>query len=69
MELEDRIDESADDMTAAETAPRPMNETHYTAWKRINQNYVIGSIVLSCLRGVSGTAEQEVISFFHGLQL
>lgn len=28
MVLDDRMDESAEDMTAAETAPRPMNETH-----------------------------------------
>lgn len=28
MELADRTDESADDMTAAETAPRPMKVTH-----------------------------------------
>ncbi len=27
MELADRMDESAEDMTAAETAPRPTNET------------------------------------------
>lgn len=28
MEAAERTEESADDMTAAETAPRPMNETH-----------------------------------------
>jgi hypothetical protein len=28
MELDERMDESADDMTAAEIAPRPMKETH-----------------------------------------
>ena len=27
IELAERVDESADDMTAAETAPSPMNET------------------------------------------
>ena len=27
MELAERIDESAEDMTAAETAPRPINDT------------------------------------------
>lgn len=27
MELADSIDESADDITAAETAPRPINDT------------------------------------------
>lgn len=28
MELAERTDESAEDMTAAEIAPRPKNETH-----------------------------------------
>jgi hypothetical protein len=34
MELVERMDESAEDMTAAEIAPRPIKETHYIKIRR-----------------------------------
>lgn len=33
MELDERMEESADDITAAETAPRPIKETHYNVFQ------------------------------------
>jgi len=48
IELAERTDESAEDMTAAETAPRPMNVTHGGHKYCIT----IGRIIFSSPRGI-----------------
>lgn len=52
MELADRMDESAEDMTAADTAPRPKKETKggQRCWS------TMGRIISACSLSLGGMA-------------
>lgn len=58
MEAAERMDESAEDITAADTAPRPMNATHLGVryWKTNGTTWEVWS----------GGMEADLVPLFQG---
>lgn len=48
IELALRMQESAEDMTAAETAPKPKKDTHWGEGKSLNTDETRGCSIITC---------------------